>query len=202
MFRALSRHTLPRVRRRRRRRGEHGQALVEFAVFFLLITLLIVGAVDVSGLLNDHVNIEYAARQGARTGAVMGSQAQADCAIVGAISAALVNMPNLTLTRITIYKAGPDGLPVGADAEEIYPGNTQCQVINGTPTLSQSPTVDTWSPSQRSNQPFYEDSLGVELDYSYTFVFRFPPFDSVIAGSDRTVMPINPVAIPSPIPTP
>jgi len=58
-----------------------------------------------------------------------------------------------------------------------------------------------WPPSARSNQPFYEDSLGVQIDYSYTFQFQLVG-GGTFTSSDRAIMPIEVVGIASPAPTP
>src|SRR5215467_7071466 len=92
----LARWPFPtRMRQRARRSKERGQALLEFAVLLVLILFMIAGVVDVGGLLNDHINIEYATRQAARTGAVLGNQPTADCAIVSAINAAIASVSSV-----------------------------------------------------------------------------------------------------------
>lgn len=199
-----SSHTRSAPRHLLRRRRSPGQAMVEFATFFVFIMVIIAGVVDIGGLLNDHVSIEYAARQGARTAAVMGKQANADCAIIGAVDAALTGMPNMQLNQLIIYKAGADGLPLGATSETIYAGSTICTVVSNVPSLSLPPTLNNYPPSIRSNTPFTEDSVGIELDYTYTF--QLPLLGSgTFSSSDQAVMPVSPITIPTvppPVPTP
>lgn len=194
------------IRRHYERRAP-GQALVEFATFFLFLLLLVAGVVNVGGLLTDHVNIEYAARQGARTGAVIANQANADCAIIGAVSAAALNMPSLVLNQITIYNAGPDGQPAPPPPgqpvqEDVYVGSSTCTIVGGSPSITPAPSPSNinWPPASRNTSPFSEDSLGVRLDYTYTFQFPLlltGTFNSV----DSAVMPLNPNALPGSIPT-
>jgi hypothetical protein len=187
----------------RRERGQRGQALLEFAAFFVLILFLVAGVVDVGGLLNDHVSIEYATRQAARTGAVLGNQPTADCAIVSAINAAISSVSNVTVTQVMIYDAGADGLPQGATTESIYAGDPTCSILSGTPTLSEAASPNNYPPSSRSDNPFSEDSLGIQVSYDYTF--QFPLLGGgAYQGTDYTVMPINPVVLPTPVlaPTP
>jgi Flp pilus assembly protein TadG len=192
---------VPAVSRRRRPRSR-GQALIEFTMFVLFLITMTAGVVDIGGLLNDHISLEYAARQGARTGSVLGNAGSADCAVIGAVDAALVDMPNLTLTRIVIYDAGPNG-QVYNGLEDVYQGNTTCTVVNGVATISPAATTMTYPPAQRNNTPYTEDSIGVELDYNYKFSFGFALLISgTFSASDYAVMPINPIAIPSPVPTP
>lgn len=191
---------LSRLRSRLRCR-QRGQALVEFAIFIVILANLLAGVVDIGGLLGAHVDMVFAARQGARTAAVLGNLGKADCATVGAIQAAIANQPNVTLNKIIIYKAGANGLPIDATTRETYPGNTQCNA--GTGTVTQTPSPDGYHPDQRNNQPLLEDSVGVELDYTYAFPLPFLPIGAVSTFSlvDRAVMPINPTGVASPQPT-
>jgi hypothetical protein len=185
------------------RRGESGQALLEFALFLVLILFMIAGVVDVGGLLNDHVSIEYATRQAARTGAVLGNQPTADCAIISAVNASLTSVANVTVTQIMIYNAGPDGLPQGMASETVYAGDPTCTIVGNTPTLSEVASPNNYPPSSRNDNPYTEDSLGIQVNYSYAF--QFPLLGSgVFQTTDYTVMPINPVVLPTPIlaPTP
>ncbi|HLZ21256.1 MAG TPA: TadE/TadG family type IV pilus assembly protein [Ktedonobacterales bacterium] len=195
---------------------ERGQALIEFSMFFLFLVTLTAGIVDIGGLLNDHISVEYAARQGARTASVLGNQGSADCAVIGAVNAAVSNMPNLKLTGIKIYQSGNNGKSTGK--EDDYPAGAYCQVTNSVPCIiisggpcngnngnCQAPpaTVCGYLPAARNNSPFTEDSVGVEVDYTYTFRFDFALLVSgSFSANDYAVMPINPVAIPSPVPTP
>ncbi|MGO8949163.1 MAG: TadE/TadG family type IV pilus assembly protein [Ktedonobacterales bacterium] len=186
----------------RSKRGERGQALLEFASFLVIILILVAGVVDVGGLLTGHVSIEYATRQAARTGAVLGNQPDADCAIVSAVNAALSSAANVTVTQIMIYNAGPDGQPT-AGSESIYAGDPTCTFVLGVPTLSETANPDGYPPSSRNDTPYFEDSLGVQVSYTYAFQFPFVG-NGVFQSSDYTVMPINPIVLPTPIvaPTP
>ena len=191
----MSEHLLMRARRGRRARRSRGQALVEFAAFFVLVMFLLAGVVNIGGLLNDHVSLEYATRQAARTGAVLGQSSNADCAIVGAINAATSNMPNLQVNTIIIYKANASGQPQGLSTETIYSGTATCDPLSG--TITPSATTNNYPPSSRSNTPYTEDSLGVEIDYSYTF--QIPLITTgAFNAYDRAVMPVSPIVNPTP----
>lgn len=193
---------VPPVRHQRQRRKPHrGQALVETALFFTILMLLVAGAVDVSSLINDHLNVVYAARQGARTGSLLGNRLDSDCAIIGAVQAALTNEPNLTVNQITIYQAGPSGRPISNAARNVYPGNTRCFVTANTATISPAALSAGWPASARKNDPFYEDSIGVQIDYTYTYQFQFIG-SGTFSSADWAVMPIQIAGVPSPVPTP
>jgi len=201
------RRSIMRGIRRHYQSTSPGQALVEFATFFLFLMLLLAGVINIGGLLTDHLNIEYAARQGARTGAVLANQTNADCAIIGAISAAIAGMPNLTLNQITIYKAGPDGQPAPPPPglplqEDVYAGNSVCILVGGSPSITPAPLPGNinWPTANRDNSPFSEDSVGVRLDYTYAFQFPLL-LTGTFTSSDSAVMPLNPFSLPGSIPT-
>lgn len=197
--------------------AQRGQALIEFSFIVVILLFLIVGVTDIATLLDVHESLVYAARQGARTGAVIGPVSGADCAIVGAIHSALINQPNLTLNTIYIYQATPgDGVLAngsrGSAVYEEYPGSVDCnsngQIFNTqTGTTPQPPLVDGWPPTKadgsanRMDTPFTnDDSLGVELDYSYQFQFNILGTGN-LTGFDYSVFQMNPAALPTPVPT-
>jgi hypothetical protein len=196
------------TRHARRRSGQQGQALLEFTMTFLFIMFLLVGVADVGGLLDIHIAGIYAARQGARTGAVIGTAGEttapstlADCAIVGAVHSVLANQPNLTVTQITIYQADPNGLSTGQ--AQYYPGTADCQngiIVDSTSCLTIPPyTCSTisalpgsnWDATQRKTTAYSEDSLGVKIDYSYQFQFNLLG-SGAFPTSDYAVYPMNP----------
>lgn len=180
-----------------RRAASRGQALVETALFFTILMLLVAGATDIATLLSDHLTIVYTAREGARIGSVLGNNATADCAIIGAVQASLGGNPNITLTQIIIYKADQNGLPVSINDEEAYAGSTQCDITTNMPT--NTPTINNWPYNLRGNTAFQEDSLGVELDYQYTFQLNLLGSGS-FTSSDHAVAPIEPTLNPTPTP--
>jgi Flp pilus assembly protein TadG len=194
------------ITRPRRRRASSGQALVEFMAFLIFLLFLVQGVVNVGGLLDDHLSIVYATRQGARTAAVLGQQANADCAVVGAVNAAMAGLANVTVTKITVYQANASGQLAGP--ADVYSTTTSGPPIicTGT-TITPAATQSNYAPTSRNNLPFTEDSIGVRVDYVYTF--QFPFFSGgTFAASDYTVMPVNPVGLPitptpgAPTPTP
>jgi Flp pilus assembly protein TadG len=61
---------------RRRRRGEGGQSLVEFALVLPLLLVVLFAIVDFGRIYQGHVTLTNAVREGARLGAVGGTSAQ------------------------------------------------------------------------------------------------------------------------------
>jgi hypothetical protein len=208
------------VRHRRKHQRQRGQALIECGLFFTALIFLVLGTINVGTVLNDHVSIVYSVRQGARTAAVLGNQGgttgtAADCAVIGAIDAALNGMPNLQIWEIVIYKAGANGKPVDNTTMDTYAGNASCALVAGVATIN-SGTCPTpaqivlqyacgqqgYLPSARNNQPYVEDSVGVMVVYTYTYQAPWIPFLGSFNSSDSSVYPVDPVALPSPLPTP
>jgi Flp pilus assembly protein TadG len=216
----------------RPRRRQRGQAIIEFAMSFVFTMLLLAGVVDIGSLLDTHVDIVYAARQGARTGAVVGTAATADCAIIGAVQSTLLNQPNLTVTQIVIYRSTgtTNGQYTGTQLADIYPGSANC--VNGaithaptivelsvssfiatpvatlpfptipraTPTIASTPTTNNWPPPNRNVTPFQEDSIGVEIDYTYQFQFNL--LGTSFSANDFADYAMSPQGINTPVPTP
>ncbi len=170
-----------------KRRLQRGQALVEFTILLTFVFLLLAGALDLGSLLDSQLAIVYATRQAARTGAEEDTNAGADCAVLGAIYAATQNLSLVTITRVVIYKADANGNPT-AD-EQVYAGNPGCPSPPNTP---ESPNPATWDPSIRQDTPPNEDSIGIEIDYTYNWQTAFIAVGS-FQGTDRTVMKLNPV---------
>lgn len=183
--------------KRRHRGASRGQALIESAFFFLILVTMVAASYDTTSLLDNHLNVVYASRQGARTGAVLGQTTVADCAIIKAVQAALTSSPGLTINNIIIYQAQSDGSP-SATAQDKYAGNTTCTVpantgctqANNTPTYSPPAITSSWQPCSRNITPFSQDSIGVEVDYSYAFQFALVG-SGTLSASDRAVEPME-----------
>jgi hypothetical protein len=168
-------------------------------MFFTFMMFTLAGTTDFALLLDSHVNVVYAARIGARTGAVMAQSTEADCVIVGAVQATLQNQPDVALQQIIIYKADANGLDIGR--HQIYSGSDSCAPTPNTPNsftwqVAGPLTGSNWPPGTgRSNTPFLEDSIGVKLIYMYTFRFNLigvGPFqltDSAVYPLDVSVVP-------------
>ncbi len=169
-----------------KRRSQRGQALVEFTVIMSVLFLLLSGAIDLGTLLDSHLAIVYATRQAARVGAEEDMNAGADCAVLGTIKAATQNLPLVTITRIIIYQADADGNPTAN--KQVYLNNPGCP----NPAAPPAPSSATWPPSARVATPPNEDSLGVEIDYTYSWQTAFIAVGN-FQGVDRAVVKLNPV---------
>jgi len=175
------------ARRKERKHQQRGQALVEFALLMSFVMFpILAGAVDLSSLLDSHLGISYATRQAARTGAEEDQNANADCAVLGSVHAATLNLSLVTVTKIIIYQADANGNSTGN--QQVYLNNPGCP----NPASPPPPSSSSWPPSSRQDTPPNEDSLGVEIDYSYSWQTGFIA-TGTFQGSDKTVMKLNPV---------
>ena len=89
-------------------RGERGQALVEFSLVSLVFFFLIFGVIDFGMGLHSWITITSAAREGARLGAVHGTEAE----IITRVQDAADNLDQSDLT-VTVTNADPEGDSAG-----------------------------------------------------------------------------------------
>lgn len=180
-----------RQRMLHKQKRQRGQALVEFAVVMSFVLFpIFAGAVDLSNLLDSHLGIVYATRQAARVGAEEDQNAVADCAILGSIFAATQNLNLVTVTRIVIFQIDSTGTVTGK--KDVYTGNPGCPNPASPPVANPNTWNPAVTPSLRNDTPPTEDSIGIEIDYTYSWQTGFIATGS-FTGTDQTIMKLNPV---------
>ena len=202
------------------RHRERGQSLVEFAILLPLFMLMIVGMLEFGFVFNHNLTLEYATREGARTGAALsngGSLIQScgvavadpDPYIIEAVQR-VVTSPGSpvdvsAISQIKIFKANAStGNPVAGFINTWNnTGPNSYTTPDGT-KLNFSPAgAQAWPACSRLNStppPTGPDSIGVSLAYTYSFItplaavagFFGTPGASTLAMTDRTVMALNP----------
>ncbi len=94
--------------RLRRIFGERGAAIVEMAIVAPLLVVLVFGIAEYGLLFREKLTIASAATSAARTGATMGTRAEADLAILRALEAGLYDQVDASvLIRVDIFLADP-----------------------------------------------------------------------------------------------
>lgn len=175
----------------RKRPPRRGQSLVEFALFITILLTLLAALLDLGTLLTNHLAVTYAARQGALSAAAAGHDPIADCDALAAIAVGLAGRTNLAVTRILIYEVGNDGLPVGGAGStanaDVYAGNPGCPNPASPPT----PSPGNWLPASRNTTFYQANTLGIEIDYTYTWQSAAIATGSIHI-SDHVVIPLNP----------
>ena len=171
---------------RRNGNGERGAALVEMAVVLPLLMLLIFGIIEFGLLFRERLTIASAASSAARTGATMGTRADADLAILQALEAGLYDQADPSvLIRVDIFLANTvTGAKTGQYNRYTYvASNTGCKwspcpdpasgtVTYGVPSLWGDPigrdtTLDAGGGGL--------DVLGVEIVYHHSAITNLIP---------------------------
>ena len=187
-------------------RRERGAAVVETALVITLLFTLVIGATETAVLVLDQLAVGNATREGARVGALAGSEPTADTLIVGVVEQALCSQDFGTASKLVVYQAGADGSVPGHNPasdptyDNLAIANTVTYVANGTFICANGNTapnfvydVGNWAPAIRKDTIAAGlDDLGVLIVYSHDDLTGFLPF---FGGSDftqRTVMRLEP----------
>ncbi len=153
-------------------RRQLGQSLVEFALVAPVLFLVIFGIIEFCFLYQSLNTVSFAAREGARVGAILGpTSATADTQIIQAIQNATANGTGLlfsSLQKIEIFKSDQNGTAPALTAgctpsanEDVFDGQgNACPPAN-------------WPPSSRSATFNAQDYLGVRITFFYNWVTSF-----------------------------
>ena len=194
--------------RRRLRRSERGQALVEFAIILPTFILVLFGMLEFGLVFDHHLTLEYATREGARTGSAL-ADGGGDATICNGIDAQIVAAVQRVLaapgspvdvsrvSQISIWRATAQGVPdvaVGVFTWT-YTGPNTGPLVDGQ-RLSFSapnPLPASWRPCARTAGGSTPDSIGVSLQYSYkTSTPIMTILGAQVPMTDKTVMSLNP----------
>jgi len=197
------------VNRSRRR----GQSLVEYAVTVPVFLLILLGMLEFGFAFSQHMTMEYATREGARTGAALnngtteflcnGSNDQnVDNQVIAAVQRVLTGAGSAVkigqVGDVRIYKAGANGQETGP--VNVWKPGGGTESVGGVKLLFHR-TAFGWNPCGRkadSTGPTDDvDSIGVSISYTYQFVTPLASLMRIAGGgtlpmSDRTVMALNP----------
>lgn len=203
---------------RRRRDGERGQGMVEFAMLVPVFMLLLLGMLEFGFLFDHTLTLQYASREGARVGSALANGGgPLGCDFVGGESPNAADVDPLVIAAVTRVLLSP-GSRVAVDEVptiRIYSadsaGNQVGSLVNvWTYSPGGGPQVDGrnldyvqtsvgWAAcSRRNGSPV--DSIGVGLTYTYRFTTALGGILQFFGGSgwssldvsDRTVMALNP----------
>lgn len=159
-----------------RRRSSSGQAMVEFALIAPLFFMLIFGVVEYS-LINASIGtFNFAAKDAARLGAIIGNGAvQITSTSTMPVDQYMVNnviVPRVTgivfaqITEVDIFDAAEDGSCV-------VNGSGTCKADVWTLSKGTWTNTDNWPASTRNDALSNADYLGVKILYTYTYLTAF-----------------------------
>lgn len=165
---------------------ERGAVMVEMAVALPLLLLLVIGSIEFGLLFHERLTIASAASSAARTGATMGTRAEADFVILEALEAGLYDQVDTdVLIRVEIFEANPQtGTKTGNGDSYSYIGGSGCK-WSPCPAVDQDGPQGSWTPDTRDTvlDPSGGglDVLGVEIVYHHSAV------SGIVPGIDRDI---------------
>jgi hypothetical protein len=200
---------------RRHLRGEQrGQSLLEMTMILPVFLLLVLGTLEFGMAFDHNLTLEYASREGVRTGSALangggplgcgGGQspnaATVDNQIIAAVERVLASSGSpidLTMvTQVRIYKvdtSNTNGNEVAGTVNRWVPGFTAATSTSPALIFQVDPAVQGWSACSRVNGAG-ADSIGVSINYTYNFQTPLGALLSMIKIDmhDQTVMQLNP----------
>lgn len=176
--------------------------MVELAAILPVLLLLTLGTLEFGFAFDHRLTLEYATREGARTGAALSNGdgnttvcSTIDAQIVAAVQRVLKSPGSdvriADVPEIFIYRAGVDGQQVGAANRWTYsPGGGP--VVDGV-SIDYRNASTAWAACSRVSGPV-PDSLGVRLTYTYRFQTPLSALlgFATIGMDDQTVMALSP----------
>lgn len=204
-----------RLRHRYHRGHRRGQALVEMAMVLPIFLLLVLGTLEFGIAFDHNLTLEYATREGARTGSALANGGGTlGCGAGQSPNAATVdNNVVAAVERVLASTGSPIKLPEVAEIRiyKVATGNTGGKevagtvnrwtytpgagpVVNGTP-LDFSPdlAMQGWPACTRTNG-VNPDSIGVSVRYTYRLQTSLGALVNIVDFDmrDHTVMALNP----------
>jgi hypothetical protein len=210
--RRRGRRVMSQLRMASSNHSERGQSLVEFAMIVPVFVLILFGMLEFGFVFSHNLTLQYATREGARTGALLadgGSLTTAcgtidpDPYIIAAVQRVL-DSPGSPIdlsqvARIRIYSANSTGTEAGPVDVWDNPGTGTVVSVDGQ-ALAFTRTSQSWQPCNRDNASVPPQSIGVSLTYTYKMVtplsaiyqFFGPKGPASLPMTDKTVMALNP----------
>jgi Flp pilus assembly protein TadG len=182
-----------------RRRRERGATLVEAALAFPILILVIISILELGMAFKDYLTVSYLSREAARIGALAGNDPLADCAILLGIESLATEGDLRRLDTVRIYRADSRG-------NELQGPNTGSWRDNGNAPKCSNPNAfdDTWTvnssawaPTSREvgvGQDMSPDIIGVQIRLTRNWITGFPPFNGTFTIDERTITRLEPKA--------
>jgi hypothetical protein len=203
---------------RSRRDRSRGQSLVEFSVLVPAFLLLLFGMLEFGFVFTHNLTLEYATREGARTGAALadGGGNLAVCGDGSALNGGIDAQIIAAVERVLTSPGSPIDEP-SVTSIKIWQSTTSGSPNPGTPTdaahtatwnygTAGAPSVDgyqlhyhqttgfaagVWRPCDRNNGA-NPDSIGVSLTYNYSMVTPLSAVARFFGGGASTgIIPMN-----------
>jgi Flp pilus assembly protein TadG len=177
------------------RRGERGQAMLEFAFVLPVLMLVVVGMIEFALAFNATLGVNRASQDAALVASEAGNLPGADCMILASVESD-VNPPSdkSEITGIEIQRTNPSGTTVFTRNSYVRGGAMTCTLADGTTTtVPYTSTLNGYPPSQRCNTlggcPLLTpartavDTIGVQVSYRYAWRTPLSAIMDLVSGS-------------------
>ena len=185
------------LRRGRSLQNESGAVAVEAALIIPLMVLMFAGIVEYGTMFRHGLSVSNAARQGARTAAVVGKAPDADFRIVQSTLGSRGSLSTGDINAIIIYKAdAADGDIPAACTAALSAGTSGvsgvCNIYRQSDGFAPYPTgSEPWDPTTRSNDLYSSrDYIGVYIATNFSSPLQLAIRNRSVA--DRTVFRLDP----------
>jgi Flp pilus assembly protein TadG len=194
--------------RERRVDGERGAALVEMAICTMLLITIAFGIVEFGNAWNRKLQVETAARSGARVGSSLGATRSADYGLLQATASALNDIGLTNVNYVVVYNANANADGSRPSSCKGSPPTSQvglCNVYTGAQLVSLNANDFTatctgnlgtaldhyWCPTGRQSvQSLGADYVGVYVNAKYSTVTGI--FHSPFTLTSEAVMRLEP----------
>lgn len=190
--------------RLRRRRGDRGATLVEFALVLPILALLAFGTVEFGLAWRDSMTVSNALRSGARVGSNAGDDRLADYDILKQVESAIHEIDNTRIERVVIFRStNLDGIPpagcvAGTPQSGVCNVYTAAQMSSLTAASFDHATCSgdpdsSWCPTTREDrQVVGPDYLGVWVQVHRDWITGLFPPSAGITMTDHAIMRLEP----------
>jgi Flp pilus assembly protein TadG len=176
-----------------RGRRERGTALIEMAMIFPMLILILVGIFELGGAFRDMLTTSNAVRDGVRILTAKGDDLDADCAaLLAAVDTLTLGGRFEDLQRIEIYKADSSGNQMGPSTTNTYTFSVgdpeDCNDWNGYPATNYPPT----SRYVLAGGATPLDIIGMRIVHRHDWFTQFPPFSGFITIDETAISRVEP----------
>lgn len=174
---------------------QRGATIIEAAIVLPLLILLVVSVMELGVAFKDYLTVDFAAKEGARVGALAGNDINADCAIVQSIVAGYGVNDFDSLDSITIFQVSESGTPLPNRSNVwVFPNNTSddpndCDDWTVGPHGWDSTTRDV---SLAGSADL--DIVGITIDTTHGWITGFPPWRGGMDISRTAIQRLEPEA--------
>lgn len=209
---------LLRSRIRRARTDERGAGMVEMALVFPILVMLVLGVFEFGMAWRSSLTVSNALRSAARSGANSGEDRMADHNVIAAAVSAMAKADGATITKLVIFKSNTangavpsqcltaSALAAGGVSSGGAAAGVRCNVydgadlatlepsdFSGTPDCDDFAVDKVWCPTSRNAaQAAGADYLGIYIEVRQDFQTGF--FGSGITIKDTAIMRLEPEA--------